>query len=241
MARHSTFPSLSLQRRRAPPAALELTHSTFKPSAVAQGKLGSAQVVNVPASGQLDCVTRFEEEQARASAELEHTQAAFTASLENEPLPGVRVRSPTAYRAAGRVVPMQIEEVGGIVPRSNTLLSEMQETRSPLPEGGYKFPLPDGTYRFPQASAPAPRPSIATIELRKKKPTCISISWPTFMRVLRLKGRRRKSHGRVLPEPLGFHERIKNSSHEWRPACSQFIHENKGGPTALDIVPPLYV
>ncbi|KAG8736531.1 hypothetical protein FRC10_009217, partial [Ceratobasidium sp. 414] len=207
MARHSAFASLSLQRRRAPPAPLELTHSTFTPTAAAQDKLGSAQVVDVPPR-QLDCVTRFEEEQARASAELEHTQAAFTASLEHEPLPGVRVRSPTAYRIAGIVVPMQIEEVDGMVSRSKTFLSELEEAGSPPPAGGYKFPLPDGTYRFPQTSTPppAPRPSVGTVELRKKRPTCISIPWSTLMRVLRLKGRRRKGHGRVLPEPLGFHE-----------------------------------
>ncbi|KAG8709225.1 hypothetical protein FRC08_018471 [Ceratobasidium sp. 394] len=239
MARHSPFASLSLQRRRAPPAALELTHSTFNPSAAAQDKPGVE--TSASTSAQLECVTRFEEEQARASAELEHTQAAFTASLEHEPLPGVRVRSPTAYRAAGKVVPMQIEEADGIVPRLKPFLSELEETaRSPLSVGGHKFPLPDRTYRFPQTSTPVPRPSVATVELRKKKPACISIPWPTLTRILRFKGRRRKSHARALPEPLGFHERIKNSGHEWRPACSQFIQEDKGGPTALNVVPPLY-
>ncbi|KAG8774062.1 hypothetical protein FRC12_002179 [Ceratobasidium sp. 428] len=239
MGQRPAFASLSLKRRRAPPTALELTHSTFSRTVTTRDKLSPTQVVDVPVAGPLDCVTKFEEEQARASAELEHTQAAFTASLEHEPLPGVRVRSPTTYRVARIVVPMTVEDTEGVGLGLKPSLNSLKDG-NPLPGGGYKFPLPDGTYRFPPTSISAPRPSIGSIELRRKRSTCISIPWSSIIQILRLKGRRRKSHGRVLPEPLGFHERINNSSHEWRPTYSQFIHENKGVPTALNVVSSLY-
>ncbi|KAG9110386.1 hypothetical protein FRC07_008197 [Ceratobasidium sp. 392] len=240
MGRRSPFGSISLQRRRAPPAALDLSHSTFTKTVTTTERLSPTQVVDILVSEPLECVAIFEEEQARASAELERTQAVFTASLEHEPLPGVRVRSPTTYRVARIVVPMAVEEAEGMGPEFKTFLNQFDETEAPLSERSFRFPLPDGTYQFPPTSTSAPRPSIGSIEMRKKKSTCIPIPWSTLIQILRLKCRRRKRHGRVLPEPLGFHERIKNSSHEWRPTHSQLIYENKGGPTVLNVVPPLY-
>ncbi|QRW14109.1 hypothetical protein RhiLY_13108 [Ceratobasidium sp. AG-Ba] len=134
MARHPTFASLSRQRRRAPPAALDLTRSAFSPIAISREKHNSAQIVDIPAPEVFDCFSKFEEEQARASAELEHTQAAFTASLEDDPLPGVRARSPTAYRSAGRAIPMEVEDFDRPVSPPRSVVSEPDKVGAVLPE-----------------------------------------------------------------------------------------------------------
>ncbi|KAF8751945.1 hypothetical protein RHS01_08236 [Rhizoctonia solani] len=87
-------------------------------------------------------MTMKKNEQARASAELAHTQAVFTASLESEPIPGVRARSPVSYRTAGKALPMEVEVNVCIDVEGRPSLDEY---RLPLPTGDYKFPPVDDT------------------------------------------------------------------------------------------------
>lgn len=232
MTRRSPFSSISLQHRRARPATLDLARSTYTPLKQADGEISPMQIVHITTGSTDSWQIQFEEAAARASTELEHDQEAFTASLEQEPLPSVRARSPTAYRAARRAVPMEVEyDVEGASKQRMSLYGP-HELRLPLPEGGYKFPLrDDGEYRFPPVSVSAPRASIEPIEKRGRISVCMPLPWSALVRALRVRRGKRRSNRHVLPEPLGFQERIKHAEHEWRPACSlanPHLQEDKG-------------
>lgn len=230
MVRRSPFSPILLHRRRPRPATLELTHSTFISPAAVKTEVDSTQIVHITENGPYIFRDGYEDDEARASAELAHTQAVFTASLEHEPIPCVRARSPTAYRAAGKVLPMEVEAEVIEEMEGKASLDKMEEFKFPLPTGGYKFPASvDGGYQFPAPVATAPRVSIGTNETTKRGGRCFPVPWLNVMRVLRAKGRRRRHASRQLPEPVGFHERITHAEHEWRPtypSCAQI--EDKG-------------
>ncbi|KAF8594679.1 hypothetical protein BDV93DRAFT_529170 [Ceratobasidium sp. AG-I] len=231
MARGSPFSSISLQRRRAPPAALKLARSAYAPLKPVEGEISPMEIVHIT-TGSTECLIQFEEAEPRTSTELELDQAAFTASLEQDPLPSVRARSPTAYRAARRAIPMEVDYDAGEVEKKRMSFDGPHEIRLPLPEGGYKFPLcDDSEYRFPPVSVPAPRESIGPIQKRGRISICMPLPWSTLVRALRVRGGKRRSNRHVLPEPVGFQERIKHAEHEWRPAYSltpPHFQEDKG-------------
>ncbi|CAE6464612.1 unnamed protein product [Rhizoctonia solani] len=233
MVRRSPFSPINIQRRRPRPAALDLAHSAFSPSKSFEQD-DSAQFVHITHNGPYFCGDDNDDddeknEQARASAELAHTQAVFTASLESEPIPGVRARSPVSYRTAGKALPMEVEVNVCIDVEGRPSLDEY---RLPLPTGDYKFPPVDDTTTTTAAAAAnccqlqiptsvivsQRRPSVETPTRRNG--CCAPLSWMKIMRALRTRGRRRRSTGRKLPEPVGFHERIAHAEHEWRPTAS---------------------
>lgn len=227
MARRSPFSSVSLQRRRAPPA-LDLARSAYAPLKPLDGEISPMQIVHITTGSTDSCIIHFEEAQARASTELELDQAAFTASLEQDPLPSVRARSPTAYRAARRAVPMEVEYDAAEVEKQRMSFHGPHEIRLPLPEGGYKFPLcDDGEYRFPPVSVPAPSTPIAAIEKRGRISVCMPVPWSTLVRALRVRGGKRRSNRHVLPEPLGFQERKSIGTSEFSTRSSRCAHMSR--------------
>ncbi|KAF8738342.1 hypothetical protein RHS02_05689, partial [Rhizoctonia solani] len=257
MVRRSPFSPINIQRRRPRPAALDLAHSSFSPSKSFEQD-DSAQFVHITHNGPYFCGDDNDDddeknEQARASAELAHTQAVFTASLESEPIPGVRARSPVSYRTAGKALPMEVEVNVCIDVEGRPSLDEY---RLPLPTGDYKFPPVDDTTTTTAAATKSCQLQIPTsVIVSQRRPSvetptrrngcCAPLSWMKIMRALRTRGRRRRSAGRKLPEPVGFHERelhththtchgdiqgcsfahtcgtgIAHAEHEWRPAVS---------------------
>ncbi|CAE6540854.1 unnamed protein product [Rhizoctonia solani] len=208
MVRRSPFSP----RRHPRPAALELTHSTLSSPHHLESNVAPTQIIHITHNGPYFCGDNDEhDEQARASAELAHTQALFSASLESDPIPGVRARSPTAYRTAGKSLPMEVE----------ISISVDVEGRPSLEDSGYRPPLPTGGYKFPPTDAecqflplPIQRPLVETSTPRRNG-GCSSLSWMKLVRALR----RRRAAGRKLPEPVGFRERIAHAEHEWRPLC----------------------
>ncbi|CAE6526489.1 unnamed protein product [Rhizoctonia solani] len=219
MVRRSPFSPINVQRRRPRPAALDLAHSTFSAPEKLESQVATTtttQIVHITHNGPYFCRDDNEhehDEQARASAELAHTQALFTASLESDPIPGVRARSPTAYRTAGKSLPMEVEVNISVDVEGGR--ASLDEYRLPLPTGNYKFPPTDADCQFAPSMIPIPRPSIDT---PRRKECCAPLSWMKIMRVLRTRGRRRGPTGRKLPEPVGFRERITHAEHEWRPS-----------------------
>ncbi|KAJ1300824.1 hypothetical protein OPQ81_002464 [Rhizoctonia solani] len=215
MARRSTFPPINIQRRRPRPAALDLAHSTFSSPKGVESDTNATQIIHITHNGPYFCGENDEhDEQARASAELVHTQALFTASLESDPIPGVRARSPTAYRAAGKSLPMEVEVDVRVDVEGRPSLDEH---RLPLPTGDYKFPSTNAECQFPTTTIPIPRLSIET---PRRNGCCVPLSLVKIMRALRTRGRRRRPTGRKLPEPVGFRERIAHAEHEWRPTTT---------------------
>lgn len=209
MVRRSPFSPINVQRRRPRPAALDLAHSTFSEPKELESSVTTTQVIHITHNGPYFCGDNDEhDEQARASAELAHTQALFTASLESDPIPGVRARSPTAYRTAGKSLPMEVEinvqvDVEG--------RPSLDEPRLPLPTGDYKFPPTDTEVQFPISTIPIQRPPIDT---PRRNGGCAPLSWMKIMRVLRTRGRRCRPTGRNLPEPVGFRERELHTCHQ---------------------------
>ncbi|CAE6462492.1 unnamed protein product [Rhizoctonia solani] len=209
MVRRSPFSPINIQKRPRP-AALDLAHSTFSSPKDIESNVAPSQIIHITHNGPYFCGDNDEhDEQARASAELAHTQALFSASLETEPIPGVRARSPTAYRTAGKPLPMEVE-VNISVDVENR--PSLEDFRPPLPTGDYKFPPTDADCQFIPSTLPIQRP---LVETPRRNGGCVPLSWMKIMRVLRTRGRRRT--GRKLPEPVGFRERIAHAEHEWRP------------------------
>ncbi|CAE6427713.1 unnamed protein product [Rhizoctonia solani] len=241
MGRRSPFAPITIQRRRPRPAALDLAHSAFSSPKSVDSDVDTTQFVHITHNGPYFCGDSEDEEkdeQARASAELAHTQAIFTASLESDPIPGVRARSPTSYRTAGKALPMEVEvnicvDVEG--------RSSLDEYRLPLPTGDYKFPPTDAACQFP-AVIVAPRPPIET---PRRNECCPPLSWMKIMRALRTRARRRRPTGRKLPEPVGFHERIAHAEHEWRPTTASCVHDecekDKGRICLPEVSPDMFV
>ncbi|KAG8689492.1 hypothetical protein FRC11_002319, partial [Ceratobasidium sp. 423] len=220
MARKSPFSPINIQRRRPRPAALDLAHSTFSSPKDIESDVATTQVIHITHNGPYFVGENEEQdEQARASAELAHTQAIFIASLESDPIPGVRARSPTAYRTVGKPLPMEVEVNVRVDVEGRPSLDEY---RLPLPTGGYKFPPTDADCQFPTSMIPIPRPPIDT---PRRNECCAPLSWTKIMRALRTRGRRRGPTGRKLPEPVGFSERIAHAEHEWRPTTMVSSHD----------------
>ncbi|KAB5589394.1 hypothetical protein CTheo_7161 [Ceratobasidium theobromae] len=262
MPRKSTFPPLTLQRPRPRPASLNLAHSTFSPLKVKGAEFGhghrrtQTQIIHIThngphmCGGEEYCRCGEENEETRASAELAHTQAIFTASLEEDPLPGVRARSPTAYMVAGKSLPMEVEV--DVVKVDAASPNKADEFRFPLPTGGYKFPPTDSDPYDAPAPVPSPSPvpsraptpvaaavpriSVGTVEVGIRRGRyCMPAPWLKLVRGLSLRRRRRRavSAARKLPEPVGFHERIAHAEHEWRPAHDRLQAELEPMPLGL--------
>ncbi|CAE6446428.1 unnamed protein product [Rhizoctonia solani] len=236
MVRRSPFSPINIQRRRPRPAALDLAHSAFSSPKSFESEADTThdQIVHITHNGPYFCGDNDEkDEQARASAELAHTQAIFTASLESDPIPGVRARSPTSYRTAGKALPMEVE-VNVCVDIGRPSLDEY---RLPLPTGDYKFPPTEADCQFPTSVIVAQRP---LIETPRRNGCCAPLSWMKIVRALRTRGRRRRPTGRKLPEPVGFHERIAHAEHEWRPvvSCAHDEREKDKGRMCLPEVSP---
>ncbi|CAE6502598.1 unnamed protein product [Rhizoctonia solani] len=244
MARKSPFSPISIQRRHPRPAALDLAHSAFSSPKEVQSEVAPTQVIHITHNGPYFFGENEEpDEQARASAELAHTQAIFTASLESEPIPGVRARSPTAYRnpyrTVGKPLPMEVEVNIQVDVQGRPSLDQC---RPPLPPGNYKFPPTDADCQFPTSIIQIPRPSIDT---PRRKGCCAPLSWMKIMRALRTRGRRCRPTGRKLPEPVGFRERIAHAEHEWRPTTTVSSHneceKDKGRSCLPEVASDTYV
>ncbi|CAE7145030.1 unnamed protein product [Rhizoctonia solani] len=215
------FSPINIQRRRPRPAALDLAHSTFSSPKDIDSD-GPTQIIHITHNGPYFCGDNDEhDEQARASAELAHTQALFSASLESEPIPGVRARSPTAYRTAGKSLPMEVEINISVDVEGRPSLDDY---RLPLPTGDYKFPPTDTTCQFLPSTLPIQRPLVET----PRRNGCVPLSWVKIMRALRRGRISRRGSACNLPEPLGFRERIAHAEHEWRPHAVISCEKNKG-------------
>ncbi|CAE6423886.1 unnamed protein product [Rhizoctonia solani] len=124
MVRRSPFSPIHIQRRHPRPAALELTHSTFSSPKHLESNVGPTQIIHITHNGPYFCGDNDEhDEQARASAELAHTQAL----------------------SAGKSLPMEVEISISVDVEGRPSL---EDYRPPLPTGDYKFPPTDAECQF---------------------------------------------------------------------------------------------